>query len=77
MKDNCFNEFDPNALSVEAALVNILGSVLNKKDIELIPLKKTYGRVLAKNVKSNQDIPNYKNSAMDGYAVNFKYLRNR
>ena len=36
MKDNCFNEFDPNALSVEAALVNILGSVLNKKDIEFL-----------------------------------------
>jgi hypothetical protein len=27
MKDNCFNEFDPNALSVEAALKSILGSV--------------------------------------------------
>ena len=53
MKDNCFNEFDPNALGVEAALINILGSVLNKKDIELIPLKKTYGRILAKNIKSN------------------------
>jgi molybdopterin biosynthesis enzyme len=35
-------------------------------------LKKTYGRVLAKNIKSNQDIPNYKNSAMDGYAVNLE-----
>ena len=76
MKDNCFNEFDPNALSVEAALMNILGSVLNRKDIELIPLKKTYGRILAKNVKSNQDIPNYKNSAMDGYAVNLKATNN-
>ena len=45
MKDNCFNEFDPNALSVESALVSILGSVLNKKDYELIPLKKTYGTI--------------------------------
>ena len=76
MKDNCFNEFDPNALGVEAALINILGSVLNKKDIELIPLKKTYGRILAKNIKSNQDIPNYKNSAMDGYAVNLEATNN-
>jgi molybdopterin molybdotransferase len=76
MKDNCFNEFDPNALSVEVALMNILGSVVNKKDIELIPLKKTYGRILAKNVKSNQNIPNYKNSAMDGYAVNLENINN-
>ena len=26
MKDNCFNEFDPNAMSVEAALESILKS---------------------------------------------------
>ncbi len=70
MKDNCFNEFDPNALDVEEALIRILKSVVSKKKTELIPLKKTYGRVLAENIKSNQDIPNYKNSAMDGYAVN-------
>ncbi len=70
MKDNCFNEFDPNALDIEEALTRILKSVVKKKNTELIPLKKTYGRVLAENIKSNQDIPNYKNSAMDGYAVN-------
>ena len=27
MKDSCFNEFDPNAMSVEAALENILKSI--------------------------------------------------
>jgi molybdopterin molybdotransferase len=69
MKDNCFNEFDPNALNVEEALSRILKSIAIKKDSELVPLKESYGRVLAKDIKSNQDIPNYKNSAMDGYAV--------
>ena len=69
MKDNCFNEFDPNALNVEEALSRILKSIASKKDTELVPLKESYGRVLAKDIKSNQDIPNYKNSAMDGYAV--------
>ena len=69
MKDNCFNEFDPNALNVEEALSRILKSIVSKKDTELVPLKESYGRVLAKDIKSNQDIPNYKNSAMDGYAV--------
>ena len=69
MKDNCFNEFDPNALNVEEALSRILKSIARKKDTELVPLKESYGRVLAKDIKSNQDIPNYKNSAMDGYAV--------
>tara|TARA_B100001063_G_C16718592_1_gene532213 strand:- start:223 stop:1476 length:1254 start_codon:yes stop_codon:yes gene_type:complete len=72
MKDNCFNEFDPNAIKVEMAVRKILESTVNKKDYELIPLKRAYGRVLAKDIKSHKNIPNYKNSAMDGYAVNIK-----
>tara|TARA_B100001564_G_C20628865_1_gene666063 strand:- start:250 stop:1509 length:1260 start_codon:yes stop_codon:yes gene_type:complete len=70
MKDNCFNEFDPNALNVEEALEKILKSIQSNKKTELIPLKETYGRVLANDVRSNHNIPNYKNSAMDGYALN-------
>ena len=76
MKDNCFNEFDPNALNVKDAIIKILESVGIKKDYESIPLKKAYGRVLAKNIKSHEDIPNYKNSAMDGYALNIKNTNN-
>ena len=52
MKDNCFNEFDPNALNVEDALSRILKSIVSKKDTELVPLKESYGRVLAKDIKS-------------------------
>ncbi len=69
MKDNCFNEFDPNALNVGEALSRILKSIVCSKNTELVPLKESYGRVLAKDIKSNKNIPNYKNSAMDGYAV--------
>ena len=36
MKDNCFNEFDPNAMSVEAALENILKSISSIKTLSLI-----------------------------------------
>ena len=71
MKDSCFNEFDPNALNVEDALNKILQSTKTKKVCELVKLKNSYGRVLAKDIKAKKDIPNYKNSAMDGYAVNF------
>ena len=42
-----------------------------KKTYELVELKDAYERVLAKDIKATKDIPNYKNSAMDGYAVNF------
>ncbi len=70
MKDSCFNEFDPNAMSVEAALKNILKSISSIKTSEYVDLKRTYGRILSKNIKSKINVPNYKNSAMDGYAVN-------
>ena len=70
MKDSCFNEFDPNAMSVEAALENILKSISSIKTSECVDLKSAYGRILSKNIKSKINVPNYKNSAMDGYAVN-------
>jgi len=70
MKDSCFNEFDPNALSVEDALSKIISSTKIKKSYECVKLKDSYKRVLAKDIKANKNIPNYKNSAMDGFAVN-------
>ena len=70
MKDSCFNEFDPNAMSVEAALESILKSISSIKTSEYVDLKSAYGRILSKNIKSKINVPNYKNSAMDGYAVN-------
>ena len=66
---SCFNEFDPNALNVKDALREILRSVKTKKSYEYVKLKASYKRILAKDIKSKKDIPNYKNSAMDGYAV--------
>ena len=51
MKDSCFNEFDPNAMSVEAALENILKSSNNIKTSEYVDLKGAYGRILSKNIQ--------------------------
>ncbi len=72
MKDSCFNEFDPNALNVEEALKKILHSIKRKGNHETITLKDSFRRIVAEDIKSNKNIPNYKNSAMDGYAVNFE-----
>ena len=36
---------------------------------ESVPLKKTLGRVLAKNVTSPEDVPSFDRSTMDGFAV--------
>ena len=76
MKDNCFNEFDPSAINVDQAISKILFASKIKNRVETVPLKKAYGRILARNIKSNKNIPNYKNSAMDGYAVNFINQKN-
>ena len=76
MKDSCFNEFDPSAINVDKAISKILFASKIKNRVESVPLKKAYGRILAKSIKSNTNIPNYKNSAMDGYAVNFIKQKN-
>jgi len=76
MKDSCFNEFDPSAINVDKAISKILFASKIKNRVESVPLKKAYGRILAKSIKSNTNIPNYKNSAMDGYAVNFIKKKN-
>ena len=36
MKDSCFNEFDPNAMSVEAALESILKSISSIKTVNML-----------------------------------------
>lgn len=69
MKDNCFNEFDPNAIDVNQAINKIKSSIKSIKGYENVKIKDSIGRVLAKNVKSSINVPNYKNSAMDGYAI--------
>ena len=72
IEDNCFNEFDPNAVTVDDAIKKILIKIKTKSSTEEVDIKKAYGRVLARTVKSKINVPNYKNSAMDGYAMNIK-----
>ncbi len=72
IKDSCFNEFDPNALSVSDALQAVLKSVKSQKKFEYVKLKNSLNRILSRNIKSEINVPNYNNSAMDGYAVYVK-----
>ncbi len=37
--------------------------------VERVPLEKSFGRVLAKNVNADRDYPPFNRSAMDGYAI--------
>ena len=77
LKDNCFNEFDPNALSIEEALSNILKTIKVKSSTENVQLKNSCDRILARDIRSKIDVPNYKNSAMDGYAINVNDFSNK
>ena len=58
IEDNCFNEFDPNAVTVDDAIKKILIKIKTKSSTEEVDIKKAYGRVLARTVKSKINVPN-------------------
>lgn len=63
-------DYDPNAMSVAKAKLFIKSYLSPLTAIEPVPLKDALGRVLAEAVLSPAHVPNYDNSAMDGYAFN-------
>ena len=73
-KNSCINDFDPSALDEVTAVKQILKSIAKIKESETINIMDSLGRVSSKNIKSSIDIPSFRNSAMDGYAVNIKNL---
>ncbi len=56
---------------VEVIILNLLQSLSNQHDTEIIDLLAASGRILAKSVTSKLDFPHWDNSAMDGYAVRY------
>ncbi len=53
---------------LEAVRTEILKS-MRRLETERVPFSESVGRVLAEAVVSNQDVPHFANSAMDGFAV--------
>ncbi|MBS82967.1 MAG: molybdopterin molybdenumtransferase MoeA [Gammaproteobacteria bacterium] len=70
LKNTCMNEFDPSAISPEYALKKINRIIKPISKYEKINLKDALDRITAESIKSTINIPSFKNSAMDGYAVN-------
>lgn len=66
----CMDEYDPNALSVSQAKVAIQQAVDAIKSEQTIAIQEALMRVLAHDVSSPINVPDYTNSAMDGYAFN-------
>ena len=55
--------------SVETALKKFLLSVNFKPKVEIISLKNTSSRVLAKDIVSQIEIPSFEKASMDGFAL--------
>ena len=58
-----------NLLPVPDALARILGAARTIADIETVPLAKSFGRTLARDLVSTRTQPPFDVSAMDGYAL--------
>ena len=72
----CLAEYDPNAMQIESAKKLISSFIKPIKDTESVSLMDSLNRVLAVDLVSPINVPNYDNSAMDGYALNIKDTKN-
>ena len=66
---SCVSGYDPDALPVAQAREFIARLVPKVKAVESLALRCALGRVLARDIVSNIDVPSHDNSAMDGYAL--------
>lgn len=66
---SCMDDYDPNSLSVEAALRRISTDIQPLTDTETVLLSNSLDRVLAEDIISPINVPAHINSAMDGYAI--------
>ncbi|EJE3288214.1 bifunctional molybdopterin-guanine dinucleotide biosynthesis adaptor protein MobB/molybdopterin molybdotransferase MoeA [Vibrio alginolyticus] len=65
----CCDTLSPAFLSVVQGQEKILSLVNTVSEIEACKIENAYGRVLAKHIVSLVNVPQYTNSAMDGYAI--------
>jgi molybdopterin molybdotransferase len=66
---SCMDDYDPNAMPVAKAREFIQQFLDPVSASETLALRESLGRVLAADITSPANVPNYDNSAMDGYAL--------
>ncbi|TFW70421.1 molybdopterin molybdenumtransferase MoeA [Methylotenera oryzisoli] len=66
---SCMDDYDPNAMHVAKAREYIQQLLNPVSEAETLLLHDSLGRVLAADITSPANVPNYDNSAMDGYAL--------
>ena len=67
---SCMDDYDPNSMNVDKAREFIKQFLNPVSQIETLSLFESLGRILAADILSPANVPNYDNSAMDGYAFN-------
>ena len=67
---SCMDDYDPNSMPVVKARQFIKQFLCPIQKTETLPIRETLGRILATDILSPSNVPNYDNSAMDGYAFN-------
>ncbi|MCS0367501.1 bifunctional molybdopterin-guanine dinucleotide biosynthesis adaptor protein MobB/molybdopterin molybdotransferase MoeA [Vibrio diabolicus] len=66
---SCCDTLSPAFLSVVQGQEKILSLVNTVSEIEACKIENAYGRILAEHIISPVNVPQYTNSAMDGYAI--------
>lgn len=66
---SCMDDYDPNAMPVQKARQFIKQFLEPVTATEILRLHDSLGRILATDILSPANVPNYDNSAMDGYAL--------
>ena len=73
---SCMDDYDPNSILIEDALAKIKKLTKKISTYEYVNLIDSHDRTVFENIKSKLKVPNYDNSAMDGYALNIQSLAN-
>lgn len=68
------DDYDPNSMPVDKARQYIRQFLTPVDTTEMVPLRASLDRILANDILSPSNVPNYDNSAMDGYAFNAQGL---
>jgi molybdopterin molybdotransferase len=68
------DDYDPNSMPVDKARQFIKQYLDPVAETETVTLHQSLGRVIAQDILSPANVPNYNNSAMDGYAFNSQDL---
>ena len=70
----CLSEYDPNSMTIEVARKYIHNFLKVNLETEFVNTEDALDRILGETIISKINVPNYNNSAMDGFAFNLDSL---